>query len=340
MPRQRVAGHPLDEGPTPLRILIAATALLLVQMPHAGSAGQSAFPRGSIVESVNRLPPGGYLWAPEVSPQGPLLLAVSLAKQRAILYRNGVPIAVSTVSTGRRGHETPVGVFTILEKQVHHKSNLYDSAPMPFMQRLTWDGVALHAGKLPGYPASHGCIRLPAGFAKLLFGQTHRGMTVVVTDQPALPRVAPRAALLKKGTSTPGVQGKPEWTPERSPAGPISIIVSAADRKMVVLRSGVIIGSTPIEVTAPIRDTSAYALRSRDATGLHWFRIGLPGRKDAGSEASLDSQSKIVVPEAFRERLAALVEPGTTTIITPDSLVAGSTGNAVTLFESDAAPQP
>ena len=90
---------------------------------------------------------------------------------------------VCTISSGKAGKETPTGTFEILQKKQMHHSNLYNNAPMPFMQRLTWDGIALHAGKLPGYPASHGCIRLPAAFAKLLFAETRKGMLVVVADE-------------------------------------------------------------------------------------------------------------------------------------------------------------
>jgi lipoprotein-anchoring transpeptidase ErfK/SrfK len=95
---------------------------------------------------------------------------------------------VSTVSTGMPGYDTPTGSFPILQKKVHHISNLY-YVPMPFMQRLTDDGIALHAGRIPGYPASHGCIRLPPEFAKLLYAETKLGMTVTVQDedQPGAP---------------------------------------------------------------------------------------------------------------------------------------------------------
>ncbi|MFD2498459.1 L,D-transpeptidase family protein [Rhizorhabdus histidinilytica] len=149
--------------------------------------------------------PGDFLWAPQVAPEGPVVIVVSIAQQRAYAYRNGVPIGISTVSTGKKGHETPTGVFTLLQKNVDHKSNLYNNAPMPYMQRLTWDGIALHAGNLPGYPASHGCVRLPMGFAKLLYGVTKLGLTVIVTAAPmcrasrrappcsATPRRRPRA---------------------------------------------------------------------------------------------------------------------------------------------------
>jgi lipoprotein-anchoring transpeptidase ErfK/SrfK len=112
---------------------------------------------------------------------GPVRVVVSLSQQKAFVYKAGALLAASPVSTGRRGHETPTGTFPILEKQVHHRSNIYSNAPMPFMQRLTPYGIALHAGRLPGYPASHGCIRLPWGFAKRLYGLTGSGTIVTIT---------------------------------------------------------------------------------------------------------------------------------------------------------------
>jgi len=124
--------------------------------------------------------------APDREPRDQVEIVVSLAEQRAYVYRNGVQVAESEASTGKEGHETPTGVFTILEKQRYHRSSRYDDAPMPYMQRLTWYGVALHGGPLPGYAASHGCIRLPLAFARKLFGMTTVGTKVVVTDgEPA-----------------------------------------------------------------------------------------------------------------------------------------------------------
>jgi Uncharacterized protein conserved in bacteria len=140
------------------------------------------------------LRPGEYLWRAE-DAIGPLLIVVSIPQQRLFLFQGQSIAGVSTVSTGKRGHRTPSGTFEILEKRRKHFSNLYDSAPMPFMQRLTWGGVALHAGHIPGYPASHGCIRLPKGFAKLLFGLTRIGGSVFVTDTP-VDATAPLASWL------------------------------------------------------------------------------------------------------------------------------------------------
>ena len=116
---------------------------------------------------------------------GPLVLVVSLKHQRVTVYDRSGVIAVSPISSGRVGNPTPMGVYSILEKQKMHYSNLYDSAPMPNMQRITWSGVAMHAGVLPGYPASHGCIRLPHGFSQRLYNITKTGARVVVTRDDA-----------------------------------------------------------------------------------------------------------------------------------------------------------
>jgi hypothetical protein len=120
-------------------------------------------------------------------PSGPLMLVVSIGSQRVTVYDNGTPIAVSPISSGMVGHLTPMGVFSVIQKQRWHRSNLYSNAPMPYMQRITWSGVALHAGVLPGYPASHGCIRLPEKFAVRLWGMTKVGARVIVTRDEAAP---------------------------------------------------------------------------------------------------------------------------------------------------------
>jgi len=117
--------------------------------------------------------------APGIS-SGPRVL-VSLPQQKLYLFDKGKLIATSPVSTGKRGHATPAGTFRILQKKVHHRSSKYDNAPMPYMQRLTNYGIAIHAGALPGYPASHGCIRLPRRFAKKLYGITTHGTRVTIT---------------------------------------------------------------------------------------------------------------------------------------------------------------
>jgi hypothetical protein len=136
----------------------------------------------TIAEQAAALGPGQYVWDAKSASSGPLLLTIDLTAQRVMLYRDGALIAASAISTGSLGRETPTGVFTILEKKVMHRSTTYDDAPMPYMQRLTSKGIAIHAGDLPGYPASHGCIRLPNEFAKRLYGVTEIGTQVMITS--------------------------------------------------------------------------------------------------------------------------------------------------------------
>lgn len=134
--------------------------------------------------------------AAEISdPEHPMQIVVSLREQNLKVYRGLELVSSTPVSSGKSGHSTPTGVFSILEKRRKHFSNLYDDAPMPFMQRLTWSGIALHQGKLPGYPASHGCVRLPMDFAQNLFGMTERGMHVVITDGEIAPLAITHTAL-------------------------------------------------------------------------------------------------------------------------------------------------
>lgn len=144
---------------------------------------------------------GQWAWLEQAAYQktggpGAVSILISLPGQIAYVYRDGVLIAASTVSTGKRGKSTPAGEFTILQKRVFHRSNLYSNAPMPFMQRLTWTGIALHAGHLPGYPASHGCIRFPREFAQRLFEITELGGQVSIVgyevEDPRVRRGVPR----------------------------------------------------------------------------------------------------------------------------------------------------
>src|SRR5882724_10008886 len=119
-------------------------------------------------------------------PSGPLHIIVSIDKQRATLFADGRPVASTAISSGTASHPTPMGVFTVIQKDRHRVSNLYD-ASMPYMQRITWSGSALHQGPLPGYPASHGCVRLTESFAQLLWKTTKMGARIIVTR----PEVAP-----------------------------------------------------------------------------------------------------------------------------------------------------
>jgi lipoprotein-anchoring transpeptidase ErfK/SrfK len=161
-----------------------ALGLFILASPVAARAQVTASLETGQLLANDGLRPGQYRWHPEAAPaDGPVSIVVSLPLQRAWVFRGGVLIGVSTISSGQPGYDTPTGRFSILQKRVDHHSNLYDNAPMPFMQRLTWDGVALHGGQVMAEPASHGCIRLPRAFAQRLYGVTALGTTVVVTDQ-------------------------------------------------------------------------------------------------------------------------------------------------------------
>lgn len=191
-------------------------ALLLLLLP-IGAHAQALTGNRALDLAAATMRPGEYrLDTDRAMPgfastqPGGVEIAVSLAMQRLYVYRQGELIAVATVSTGKAGKRTPTGGFTILQKRQWHRSNIYSNAPMPFMQRLTWTGIAIHAGQLPGYPASHGCIRLPYEFARRLFGLTGMGDSVTVADWP------PHAPVwLEVGWTSLGFASAPARSPPR-----------------------------------------------------------------------------------------------------------------------------
>jgi lipoprotein-anchoring transpeptidase ErfK/SrfK len=173
--------------PPPLERAAEATsrAVAAPVLPEGVDAGEllalEPVPWPTAPPETPTLPPAAPrpAWTPP--PAAAVRVIVSIPRQKAFVYRGGALIATSPVSTGKRGHETPVGTFRIIQKAVRHRSNIYANAPMPYMQKITHYGVALHAGHLPGYPASHGCIRLPWGFARKLYGMTDGSTRVTVT---------------------------------------------------------------------------------------------------------------------------------------------------------------
>ncbi len=165
--------------PAPLAVdQIAVAKAAPVEPPVAAEPKEVAAPEGR-EDKLRQDEPA----AKRPGKPGGVRVVVSIPQQKAYVFEDGELLATSPVSTGKPGHATPVGTFRILQKKVHHKSNRYANAPMPYMQRLTNYGIALHAGKLPGYPASHGCIRLPWSFAKKLYGITDFGTKVTVTSR-------------------------------------------------------------------------------------------------------------------------------------------------------------
>ena len=268
------------------------------------------------------LKPGEYVWEPERAPEGPLLIVASISEQVAYVYRNGIRIARSSVSTGRPGHRTPTGVFTILEKEVHHTSSIYKGAEMPYMERVTWGGIALHAGDLPGYPDSHGCVRLPLEFSKLLFGVTMKGATVVIADTHSAPATTVHPGLFFSQTgqeSEPIATGQFDWDPDKSPSGPVSLIVSSADKTVYVYRNGGEIGRAGIpnaQVVSPLKDRVFSALQGTDAQGhVRWIEVTAAGTEGASESLFLTAQ-KSGLPSEFVAKAKTIIAPGTTIIFT------------------------
>jgi hypothetical protein len=277
------------------------------------------------------LKPGEFLWVPEVSPQGPVVMVVSLPEQKAYVYRNGVLIGASTVSTGKKGYETPTGVFTILQKHEDHYSNIYDSAPMPYMQRLTWSGVALHAGRLPGYPASHGCVRMPYEFARKLYGATKTGLTVVVSDEQAFSSTVAHPGLVAPVDVAGAPVGEPTlaaefvWQPEAAPEGPVTILLTNEDRRISVFRGGVEIGRTTFALEGPKHKVTLHVLTRLEPSGVgpmdpttgkpipRWLMV-------SGQEETIVSADQLLnvikVSPEFLARAATVVGPGTTMVFT------------------------
>jgi hypothetical protein len=185
--------------------IAASLALTAVTAPSwAGTTSDLA----TVAAAPETMKPGQYVWN-DTQPASaePLSITVDLNSQLAWVYRGETLIGLSTISSGASGYETPTGSYTILQKNLMHRSNLYDDAPMPFMQRLTWDGVALHAGTIPGHPASHGCVRLPKDFAKLLYGATRVGTTVTITgESPILDSETAETIAAMSDAEEPGVK--------------------------------------------------------------------------------------------------------------------------------------
>ena len=146
-----------------------------------GRAEVYGITQGTQTDAQAFLQPGDYVWQPEGAPTGPVVIVADLSQQVMQVYRNGILIGRSTIGAGKGEHPTPSGVFTILERNLTHHSTKYHEASMPFMQRLTWDGVAIHAGTVLGKPDSHGCIHVPLKFAKNLYDVTKDGATVLIT---------------------------------------------------------------------------------------------------------------------------------------------------------------
>ena len=184
------------------------------------------------------LQPGQFIWHPERAPKGPVAIIVSIPKQLVFVYRNGILIGVSTCSTGKPGHSTPSGVFTVLEKAKVRTSATYGE-PMPDMERLTWKGIALHVGDLPGYPDSHGCVHLPKEFAENLYAITQLGTPVILAGGHSDPASVADPGAILGTTAKEEIEAKigGKSIPSLSSDAVMSILMSRADMKIYVLQN-------------------------------------------------------------------------------------------------------
>ncbi len=256
---------------------------------------------------ISQLKKGEFLWMGEAVTTGPVVMVVSITEQRGYVYRNGILIGATTVSTGRPGHLTPTGVFTVLQKQKEHRSTIYDGAPMPYMERLTWGGVALHAGGLPGYPESHGCIHLPSEFAQRLFDISPNGMTVVIGSEQTAPRQVAHPGYLAPVRFAGGQPVEPEafapkedehWQPELSPSGPDPYVP--------------------------------------DPTKFSWLRIGVPGHLgEQGTQVDPNAVARIKMPGDFAARINGILAPGATLFVTDEALYPQTSGPMLQVVDAD-----
>lgn len=322
-----------------LRVILAAA--LVASVPAMVMAqGATVSSPVELARQAASLKPGQWVWAPEIAPTGPVLVYVDLSTQTTDVYRNGVRIAASTVSTGKPGHETPTGVFHILQKDPNHHSSKYNNAPMPFQERLTMDGIALHAGGLPGYPESHGCVHLPLEFSKLLFGITQMGGTVIIAGAPGKPLMSPDLGVLgptNSGLTQPIAPGADySWQPELSPSGPVTIVISKSDQQALVLRDGVEIGRARVRVANQDFETHVITYAGVQNGRPQWIYAAVPGHVgEAGKPADLTILSSTDMPPAFIAGLRSIVAPGTTVLITEAPLSAGGPGTKMTIVASN-----
>jgi L,D-transpeptidase-like protein len=260
------------------------------------------------------------------APKGPLQIIISIADQRISLYDNGALIARSSVSTGMQHHPTPFGVFSVISKQRWHRSNLYSAAPMPYMQRITWSGIALHAGVLPGHPASHGCIRLKNDFANRLWRLTKRGTRVIIAhddvrpveiSNPHLfnPKAAPgapesrTAAVAGDNTDAAAATHEPLMSnaesqeaadlqaPSSAPAAmapqkvvPISVFVSRKLSKLFVRRGFRPLFDVPVKIQNPEQPLGTHVFTAmefqNEGAAIRWTVVSMPDEFPIMSEGS------------------------------------------------------
>jgi hypothetical protein len=298
---------------------------------------------------------GEFTWGPEIAPVGPIVVTVNLDEQFAYTYRNGVLIGTATVSTGKPGHSTPTGVFVTSLKDAKHRSSKYNNAAMPYTQRFTNYGIALHAGGVPNYPSSHGCVHLPSEYARLLFNESPMGMTVVVTDKSSFPEEVSHPAFLNPVNTKGTIQSHERlsekeayrWQPELSSTGPVSMVLSGADKRMVVLRNGIEIGRCKISIDNPTDSLGTHVyvaheselknetINGMPAINIKWLAFPVEDLNYGKAKGHPFIEGRIHIPDAFMREIATVFVPGTNLLVTDAPILAGSTGKKMALLSSN-----
>lgn len=302
-------------------VVLGSTGIAIFSAVEFGFAKQ-------VFKEIHELQPGEYTWHPERSPDGPVAVVVSIPEQKVHVYRNGVRIAVSTCSTGKKGHGTPTGVFTVLQKDKHHRSSTYNNAPMPNMNRLTWKGIALHAGKLPGYPASHGCVRLPLEFSEKLFEVTHVGTPVIIAGSHTDPweLIHPGLVLAEYAEhefeeAVNHLEGKShpsDWS--EGEKGPITtLIASSGDQEIVLIENSdeIARGRLTIKGSRNLGE-HVFVLQGahNDRRGMAWHGISHhedPSHPHSPEEALIN---RLSADNAFIGEMKTRMHPGMMLIVT------------------------
>ncbi len=285
-------------------------------------------------KTADQLTTGEFNWHPERSETGPTLLIVSLPDQLVYVYRNGVRIAASTCSTGKLGHLTPTGVFKILQKDKNHHSSTYNNAPMPNMNRLTWSGIALHAGQLPGYPASHGCVRLPKEFSSLLFGITKVGMTVVIADDASQPEDVTHPGMVlgeyaaREFNAVDAAVKATEYSEGHDPAPKSpSVVVSSAEKRARVFDDGALVASGKVDIENPDKPLGerVFTLTGSDdqAGQLEWKAAGV-GKSGKTREDNASALRRVKADPAVREAVRKRLKFGMTVVTTDQPATAAT----------------
>jgi L,D-transpeptidase catalytic domain len=328
-----------------LLVGIGALVLATLAMPalSAQRAGEAASKRPEAVTAARK-------------PQGPLQIIISIDRQTLRLFDKDGLVEQSTVSTGTGGFPTPTGVFSVIDKEKDHYSNIYRGASMPNMQRLTMSGVALHSGIVTGRPASHGCIRLPHAYSIRLFGLTRLGTRVIIADDEVSPAAIEHPRLFKpkrpqvatietaslpgmpKGeTSLVAVAGSLAAQLQREVAraviGPgtaereaalqslaVSVFVSRAAGRVFVRHGFLPLFDAPAEIRDGERPLGTHVYTAMEAVDdgarMHWTAVSFPKR--AGASGASEALDRIELPADVAERISAMLTPGASLIVSDE----------------------